>query len=176
MGGIDLERIRNARGERPAGGNPYPERKRSYIGNFTGIAAFGSAVASIACCSSAWKKYTLRSQLDEIEQYAKKLMEERCINLYGVNDLSLAISDQFDIPELIKKLTYYNRSEAIKLENSINDFDTLVSAKNSSHHAIDAGYEDLTALINSHKNRIGNPKNLLFTAGIVFGTGYCLFK
>ena len=84
-----------------------PVNPRSYASSFSGIAMVGSATMTLWLCASAWKKYCLRNELDAIGQHAKKLMEERCVYYYKPDELSLAIDDQFNIPDLLNNMKEY---------------------------------------------------------------------
>lgn len=143
------------------------ERDIMFPNAYMGIAALGGG-ALFAFCKAAWAKYSLCKELDAIEHYAQKLIEERCVYCCEAYELSPFIYDQFNVPELIKKLTYYT-PEALELENAITRFDEIIGAKKPSQQAIDAHFESLSVLINDYKNRIGSPAKNLLGAGIALG-------
>lgn len=186
-GRIDLEKIavRHPRQDDPVNandpfdpadpGNP-PINVNNNAGNNTGkIVMLGAAATTLWCCASAWQKYYLRNELDAIEQHAKKLVKERCIYSYELDELSLSIDEQFNIPELMKNLKAYT-FETIRLENAINAFYEAITAKNSNQQTIKNCLEVLTNTLNDYKNRIGNPtKNLLGASVIAIG-GFLLGK
>ena len=154
-------------------GNPINDNPS---GNLTSkITMLGSAATVLWCCTSAWKKYCVRNELDALEQHAKKLAEERSDNVASTDECLPSLPDQFDIPILMKNLSYYI-SETVTLENAIQDFGIIASSKNRNQQVMDASFENLSNTINEYKNHIGSPVKNLLGASIVAIGGFLLGK
>lgn len=164
----------------PAPNGPFNEQRPNYTGSFAGSFAgkavlLGAATTTLWYCSSAWRKYSLCNELDAIKQHANKLLEERCVYFYESSELSLNICDQFDIVQLIQKLTPYT-SNTVEIENAINNFDEVISLKNSTLQVIEDSFEILTDAIDNCKKCIGSPKTSLLSAGFIAIGGLLLSK
>lgn len=153
-----------------------PNHTRSFAGSFVGKAVLlGTATTALWYCSSAWRKHSLRNELDAIKQHANKLIEERYLYSYEMCELSPFLSDQFNIVQLIQKLTYYT-SNTVDIENAINGFDEAIGSKNSNQHATEDCFEELVSVIDDCKNRVGSPKTSILGAGFIAIGGVLLGK
>jgi hypothetical protein len=135
----------------------------------------GSVASALWCFKSAWMQYALCNELDAILQHAKKLMEERLEYQFNEYDLSLSLSEQFDIYSLAHKITQFvPNTDAFT--QAITDFDIAIKSKQSKPELIVELFEAVDDIINQYKNTIGSPVKNIFCASVASSIGLLLWR